>query len=183
MSETKEPKKAKLYNNRLDRSMAPVFRALTRALGMPDAIEYDDHFSAEEPNRPGQFESWDSFNKSVDKWYDATNTGHSVCVPNPRYCPDPEYFGLGQKKEEEKSEPKKTTVTAAELKNNLRCFEMLVNGMNKDEKIDKQTLGNAVIKGLESLVQIIDDLQIHKESKEEKAEREAEEFKNILDSI
>lgn len=182
MSETKkEPKKAKLYNNRLDRAMAPAFRALTRVLGMPDAIEYDDHFSEDEPNRPGQFNSWDEFNKSVDKWYDATNTGSSVCVPNPRYCPDPEYF-MGKQKAE-KPEPKKTTLTAAELKNNLRGFALLVERMMKDEKVDKNTMGSAVISGIKSIMDIIDDLQVHRETKEEKEQREAEEFKKILDGI
>ena len=187
MSETKketkkEPKKVKLYNNRLDRTMAPVFRALTRALGMPDAIEYDDHFSADD-DRPGQFNSWDDFNKSVDKWYDATNTGHSVCVPNPRYCPDPEYFGLGEQKKEEKPEPKKTTLEAAELKNHLRAFKMLVESVAGDEQYDKKKMSELVDAGLEQLIQIIDDFAVKKETKEEKDQREMDEFKDILDSI
>lgn len=182
MSETKkEPKKAKLYNNRLDRTMAPAFRAITRMLGMPDAIEYDDHFSADEPDRPGQFNSWDEFNKSVDKWYDATNTGHSVCVPNPRYCPDPEYF-MGKQKAE-KPEPKKTTLEAAELKNHLRAFKMLVESVANDEQYNKKKMSELVDAGLEQLIQMVDDFAVKKETKEEKDQREMDEFKDILDGI
>ncbi len=184
MSETKEPKKAKLYNNRLDRSMAPAFRALTRALGMPDAIEYDDHFSADEPDRPGQFESWEKFNKSVDKWYDATNTGHSVCVPNPRYCPDPEYF-MGKQKAES-PEPKKTTLEAAELKNELRALQMLVQEISKKEEWDKQKTAELVTVGLERIIGLVDDFKATQEKKDtaqKKDQEEMNEFKDILDNI
>jgi hypothetical protein len=181
MSKKEEPKKAKMYNNRLDRSLAPAFRALTRMLGCPDAIEYDDHFSAEEPDRPGQFNSWEEFNKSVDKWYDATNTGTSVQVPNPRYCPDPEYF-MGKKKEPA-PEPKKTTLEVAELKNQLRGLQALIAGLCENDKADKKTLSGVACEGLEQILKAVDDLQVHRETTEEKNQREMDEFKNILDGI
>ena len=84
---------------------------------------------------------------------------------------------------EEKPEPKKTTLEAAELKNHLRAFKMLVESVADNEQYDKKKMSELVDAGLEQLIQIVDDFAVKKETKEEKDQREMDEFKDILDSI